>query len=262
MDLIKHYHEDEMSGAVFLDTYFSSKSEKLLYEELVKFPMEQIHKALDKGYVSGDTLAELSVGPTLFHLFLFCDCFKDITVLEPNESSVKELKKWLYEDKDAYDWSHASTHLIELEGSSDDCQKKEEKLRKIIKRILKFDLTKENPTYPVMLEKVDCLLCLGGLDVISKSKEELTDNLIKISSLLKVGGCLIYFGCCNMSYYMVGEHKFNNATYDEAFLRKTLEKIGYVIEHVDMIKKKEQRTYIDFEYVVCVIALKNSDFKK
>ncbi|XP_053546055.1 indolethylamine N-methyltransferase-like isoform X1 [Bombina bombina] len=262
MDLMKHYHEHDIPGAVFLDTFFSSKSEKLVFEELVKFPMEQIYKALDKGYVSGDTLAEISVGPMLCHLFPFCDYFKDITVLESNESSVKDLKKWLYEDTDAYDWSHATAHLTELEGCSDDCRKKEEKLRKLIKRILTFDLKNENPTYPVTLEKVDCLFCAGGVDILSKSKDELTDNLIKITSLLKVGGHFIYFGGLNMTYYMVGEHKFFNVTYDEEFLRKTLEKIGYVIEHVTKMKRQEQRTSIDYESVVFIIALKKSDFKK
>ncbi|XP_053546056.1 indolethylamine N-methyltransferase-like isoform X2 [Bombina bombina] len=234
MDLMKHYHEHDIPGAVFLDTFFSSKSEKLVFEELVKFPMEQIYKALDK----------------------------DITVLESNESSVKDLKKWLYEDTDAYDWSHATAHLTELEGCSDDCRKKEEKLRKLIKRILTFDLKNENPTYPVTLEKVDCLFCAGGVDILSKSKDELTDNLIKITSLLKVGGHFIYFGGLNMTYYMVGEHKFFNVTYDEEFLRKTLEKIGYVIEHVTKMKRQEQRTSIDYESVVFIIALKKSDFKK
>ncbi|KAM4652106.1 nicotinamide N-methyltransferase-like [Discoglossus pictus] len=215
----------------------------------------------EPGRIKGEKMIDITVGPTVFHLLPFCEFFKEITVLEPNESSIKELKSWLDKDLDAYDWSHASTFMTQLESNREAWHEKEEKLRTLIKRIVKFDFSKENPTDPIVLPKADCLLSAWGLDVSSKDKDSFARNLIKLSSLLKLGGHLIYVGALNLSYYHVGEHKFHGCTYDEAFLKKVLEDTGYSIESFEIIERKVKRVSVDFEHIVVVTALKKREIK-
>ncbi|MEE6507977.1 hypothetical protein FKM82_017909 [Ascaphus truei] len=47
------------------------------------------------GRVRGDTLIDISMGPTVYHLFSFSDIFKEITVIEFTEPNIQELKKGL-----------------------------------------------------------------------------------------------------------------------------------------------------------------------
>ncbi|KAM4642107.1 indolethylamine N-methyltransferase-like [Discoglossus pictus] len=255
----KIYHEDDFDANQFIDTYCSSKADKILQEEAVLTPMRLLHKELASGHIKGDTLIDFSVGPIIYHLFTICEFFKDITVLETNDLCIKELEKWINMDSDAFDWSHASKFIVDLEGNSAGWQKKEEMVKRTIKQILKCDLTKENPTYPVVLPKVDCLLTACGLEVISQDHDQYSKNLKKISRMLKLGGHLILFGILNASFYMVGKNKFHFTTYNDIFLRKVIGDAGYLIRSFEQIESKIGNDVVDHEHVVFITAIKERE---
>ncbi|KAM4642126.1 indolethylamine N-methyltransferase-like [Discoglossus pictus] len=255
----KMYHEDEFDISQMVHTYHSSKADNIFLEDIVFNCMRQLHKELGSGRIKGDTLIDFTLGPIIYHLFTISEFFEDITVLETNDTCIKELEKWMNMDPDAFDWSHASKYIAELEGNSAGWKKKEETVKQSIKQILKCNFEKENPTDPVVLPKVDCLLTGCALDLISKDQEQYSKNLKKFSRWLKLGGHLILIGVLNASFYMVGEHKIHFTTYNEDVLKKLIVDAGYVIESFEMTESKLCSDVADHEHMVFITALKERE---
>ncbi|XP_063313688.1 indolethylamine N-methyltransferase-like [Pelobates fuscus] len=217
--------------------------------------MTYLHKEFAKGNIKGDVLIDFSPGPVIFSLLPVCKYFKDIIILEFNDRSIKEMEKWINGDT-AFDWSHASQLLKDLEGNCDELQEKEHLLRTKIKDVLKCDLSKENPTDPIILPKADCIISIWVLEMVSKDKDAYCNNLRKIYSLLKPGGHLVMVYDINVSFLKIGEHNFHILTYDEEFPRKTLKDLGFKIESYEVKEKTASTTDIDYEKIVFLTALK------
>ncbi|XP_075460133.1 nicotinamide N-methyltransferase-like isoform X2 [Ascaphus truei] len=209
--------------------------------------------------VKGDTLIDISGGPNIYQLLSASDIFKEIIVLEITEPNIQELEKWLKKDPGAADWSYAAKALCDLEGNREDWQVKEDKVRRAIKQVVKWDVSKDNPLDPVVLPHVDCVLSLWVLNVISKDKDAYHINLRKCASLLKIGGHLLLIAVLNMTYYVVNEHRFFTLTFDETFLREALKFAGYIIEYMDVLPSRKGCDMFDFEHIAYVIARKERE---
>ncbi|XP_075044352.1 nicotinamide N-methyltransferase-like [Mixophyes fleayi] len=257
--LKKHYHVDGFNPNTLMDAYFSPKSEDYLLQESTITLMALLHKAFTSGYVTGKTLIDISPGPIIYQLLPVCEFLEEITILEFNDLCIKELEKWINKDADAFDWTHALTIMAQLHGSSDGRQGREDLLRSKVKQIVKCDFSKNNPMDPLVLPKVDCVMSIWGLDVISKDKDTYYKNLKKISSFLKLGGYLIIYADINTSYFKIGDHKFHLLTYDDNFLRKALSDEGFKIEHYEDVERITTSVLIDHEKVVFAIARKVSE---
>ncbi|XP_053310598.1 nicotinamide N-methyltransferase-like [Spea bombifrons] len=256
---IKSYHVHEFDPVQLLEDFYSSRAEKMIVEEATNRHIEYLYKELSSGHIKGDMLIDFSVGPVISHLLPICEFFKEITVLEFNAVCISELEKWRSSHEEAYDWSHASKYMMDLEGKYDGWQEKEEMLRRKMNRILKCDLTKDNLTDPIVLPKADCIIAAHILNVVSIDKDAYISNLRKITSLLKPGGRLILFGLSNASYYITGGHKFRILTYDEEFVKKVLNDERYTIESFETQDRKTSSHIIDHEKIIFAIAMKQGE---
>ncbi|XP_063291730.1 nicotinamide N-methyltransferase-like [Pelobates fuscus] len=252
----KIYHEPGFNSRLYLNELFSINMDKSLQEETFLFPMKMMHKALLSGLIGGSTLIDVTMGPVVHHLLSICTLFKDIIILEFNNDCVKEMEKWLNNETEAFDWSHASQFTTELGGNRVHWLEQEHMLKKTIKRIVKCDIAKENITDPVILPSADCLLIAGVLQVMSKDHESYRQHLNKFSSLLKPGGHLILFEGLNATFCQVGEHRCHVLTADEPFLRQALTDEGYTIECFEAIERKSKSSVIDAQHIVFILATK------
>ncbi|MEE6516856.1 hypothetical protein FKM82_026648 [Ascaphus truei] len=256
--LHKHYHDEEFDPKGLLDTFYCDEKYPLI-DEGVGFPLKKLHETFSSGRVTGDTLIDISAGPSIYHLLSACDIFKEIIVIEFTEPNIQEFDKWLKKDPGAADWSYAAKAVCELEGNREGWQVKEDKVRRVIKQVVKWDVTKDNPLDPVVLPQVDCVLSVWVLHGISRDKEAYRSNLKKIASLLNIGGLLLLFGAFNMTYYKIGEHRFFFLSYDETFLREALSDAGYVIENMDVLPSRKGTDKLDYDHLVYVIARKERE---
>ncbi|XP_075462664.1 nicotinamide N-methyltransferase-like [Ascaphus truei] len=256
--LHKHYHDDEFDPKAFVDTYFSGKNFSLI-DEIVDYPLKQLRETFSSGRVRGDTLIDISSGASVYQLLSASDIFKEIIVVEFTEPNVQEFEKWLKKDPGAADWSYAAKALCELEGNREGWQVKEDKVRRAIKQVVKWDVCKDNPLDPVVLPQVDCVLSLWCLHKISGDKEAYQSNLRKFASQLNIGGHLLLFELLNMTYYKLGEHKFFILTFDDKFLIEALRDAGYVIENNDVLPSRKGCDLLDYESVMYVIARKERE---
>ncbi|MEE6467743.1 hypothetical protein FKM82_008043 [Ascaphus truei] len=254
--LHKHYHDEEYDPRLCAETYFSETS--VLAEDRQNI-VRTLYKIFSSGEVTGKTLLDVTNGSSIYQFLPACESFQEIIVAESNERVKRDLEKWLNKEPDAFDYSHTSKLLCELEGKSAMWQEKEEQLRRTIKRILICDFTKENPLHPVILPKMDCLITVAYLEVVSKDLDAYRSNLKKVSSLIKVGGHLVLFVFISMTYYMIGEHKFYMLKYDEEFVRKALTDTGYVIKSVHLQARKKTTHLTDYEHIGFILAQKERE---
>ncbi|KAM5164211.1 nicotinamide N-methyltransferase-like [Mantella aurantiaca] len=206
------------------------------------------------GRVAGKTLIDISVGSFIHHLYSASNSFQDIIVLKSNEKCIMELSRWLHDRTGAYDWTHTTAAVAELEGNRDQHQEKESHLKSSIKQILKCDYEQENITSPVELPLADCVLCVFILNVICKNEDDYMRNLEKILKLLKPGGQLLLFSSLDTTYYTAGGERFHSFTYDEVFVKNALSKLGLVIDYCAVQRRRNVSDLTDYKAVMFTVA--------
>ncbi|KAM8939574.1 nicotinamide N-methyltransferase-like [Pelodytes ibericus] len=266
IDSMKYMHEEAISGvAVQLQLMVLNAHPIVLQGHLASgmsflVSLSQVMTAASSsrwfGNFKGDRLIDVSLGPVISHLLPFCEQFKEITILECDDRCIKDLEKWKNNHLDSSDWAHVSKAMMDLHGECNVWQEKEEALRRKVKLVLKCDFDKENLTDPITLPKADCIISTWLLGCISKDHAAYCSNLKKISSMLKPGGRLILFGDINMSYYVVGQEKFHYLTYDEEFLRASLNAERFKIERYETHDRKTTSDITDNDKVVRLTAVK------
>ncbi|XP_066446624.1 indolethylamine N-methyltransferase-like [Eleutherodactylus coqui] len=251
----KHYHDDEFDPKLFLETYFTCEN----IPENMSFPMGILHELFCSGKVKGDTLLDVSLAAVIYQLISASNQFKKIYKVEFTDPNITHFKEWLEKKEGATDWSFALQKACEFEGNRDKWQEKEEQLRKTIAGVIKWDNFENIFVNPQLLPEVDCVLCLWQLTVVSKTKEEFQRNLKKFTCCLKPGGQLILFSAVNMTYYVVGKHKFFILSVDRDFIRQTVIKTGFAIEKEHYVSRNINTDLIDYEGMLCIMARKQCE---
>ncbi|XP_075459248.1 indolethylamine N-methyltransferase-like [Ascaphus truei] len=255
-----HYHDEMFDPNGFINTYFHPENNDM-FEELIVYPITQLFKTFSSGRVRGETLLDVTIGPTAFHLLSACDFFKEINVIEFTDANIREFEMWRNKEPGAADWSHAAKIVCELEGKSEKWQGKEDKARRAVKRVVKCDFTKDNPLEPIVLPKVDCVLSMFLLFVVSKDHQAYRSNMKKLASMLKTGGHMVLFGPLNKSYCMVGEHKLSCLIHDEEFMREAVCDAGFIIVDFDLLPTKKTSNLSDYKHAFFLIARKEREVK-
>ncbi|XP_068099841.1 indolethylamine N-methyltransferase-like [Hyperolius riggenbachi] len=252
----KLYHKHAFKSRDYSETYFSDKPDMVFGDDTLKFPMTNFHYVFSSGFIKGDVMIDISLGPLIHHLYAACDVFKNIIILKLNESCNMETSRWANTRTGAYNWNHTSAHAAKLEGKSAQIEDKEEQLKTAISHIVSCDFDNENVTHPVVLPLADCITSLWILDVTSKNKDDYMRNLEKMSKLLRPGGHLILVSALNISYFMVGADSIHCFKSDESFVKNALHKLGFVIDYCAMQKRKNTSKLTDYEAFMFITACK------
>ncbi|XP_068099277.1 nicotinamide N-methyltransferase-like [Hyperolius riggenbachi] len=250
----KLYHQHDHDSRRMLETYYSENPNMEFKEDTLTLPLEKMHKALAMGHIAGKLLIDISTGPLIHHLYTACEFFKDIILLRTNEKCILEILKWHKDRTGAFCWGHTTTHVTDLEGKSDQCEKKEMKLKSAIMHVMKFDPEADSLTDLIGVPQADCIITYGLLDMICKDQDDYKKKIGKILKLLKLGGHLILFGAINASYYTVGEHRFHMFTYDENFVKNALIAEGMTILQCEIIPRKSKSHLTDFDGTLFITA--------
>ncbi|XP_053545711.1 indolethylamine N-methyltransferase-like [Bombina bombina] len=244
-----------ISGSTKVGKQYISTAEKASGMMVTKEEILSKQNLIFLCHIKGETLISIPIATVIYPLIPLAEFFNDITVLEMNDVCIKELEKWINTHDEAYDWSHAFNLIAEQEVKSEEWKKREETFKTSVKRILKYDLTKENPTDPVTLPKVDCLYVGCSLEVACKDQDDYIMSMKKISRWLKPGGHLIMYVLFNATFFTVGEHRFRILTLNEEFLKKTLMDIGYEIQTIEMVENKSKHEALNYEHLALITAV-------
>ncbi|KAE8582238.1 hypothetical protein XENTR_v10020022 [Xenopus tropicalis] len=228
----KDYHDEEFDPCCLFNTYVGD-DKTISKKELLEDPLRFLYKLFSSGSVKGETLINISIGGNMSDNFVAADFFKDIIVLESSDCCMKALE------------------------SCTEWKKQEEKTRRTIKQIVKWDITNENPLGEVVLPQADCIVTTYYLEVVSKDHDMYINLLKKLLSHLKIGGHLAMVAVINISYYMVGQHKFAALKYNEDFIQKALMEAGCSILSSDTHKSKFESPLCDYESIAHFVCRKD-----
>ncbi|XP_040182231.1 indolethylamine N-methyltransferase-like [Rana temporaria] len=252
----KLYHVHGMDSRNYLDLYYSKKEGMLFAEDTITFPMACLHYLLSTGRAEGTLLIDISVGSIIHHLYSASNFFKKIIILKFQEQCIMELTRWLHDRTGAYDWSHTSSAAAELEGTRDQLQEKEMRLRSSIMQILKCDFEEENITSPALLPLADCIISAWILEFISKNEDEYMKNLEKIIKLLKPGGQLLLIGSLDQTYWITGAERFHCFKCNEEFVKNALSKVGLVIDYCAVQRRRNVSDLADYKAIIVIVGRK------
>ncbi|XP_073459508.1 indolethylamine N-methyltransferase-like [Aquarana catesbeiana] len=252
----KFYHVHGMDSRSHLDTYFSNKEDMVFAEDTLKFPMVMIHYQFSTGRAEGTFLIDISIGSFIHHLYSASKFFKKIVLLKFQEKCIMELNRWLHDRTGAYDWSHTSSAAAELEGTRDQLQEQDMRLRSSIKQILKCDFEQENISNQVLLPLADCIISAWILEIISKNEDEYMKNLEKIIKLLKPGGQLLLIAALDITYWFVGAELFHSFKCNEEFVKNAFVKLGLVINYCAVQRRRNVSNLTDYKAILFIAGRK------
>lgn len=211
----------DWSPSAYLQTYFNSlkgdaiENLKFLHRELTDVCRKQrVKKIMDFG-----------CGPTIFAGLIsskFTDEFHCCDFLECN---LLEIRKWLTEDDESFDWSDTIRHILLLEKqeiSEENIQGKKEELKRKLKRIQKSDASICPPiasgdSYPIVISN----FCA---DSATHNKAEWAHFMCNIFSLLDEEGIILFSALRNCKQYRNGGHFFPSANINEIDILELLSK--------------------------------------
>ncbi|KAM4652792.1 nicotinamide N-methyltransferase-like [Discoglossus pictus] len=229
----------EFNPKDYLDTYYATEKVTLV-GEWMNFSLTNLHETFTTGGVKGDTLIDIGCGPTIYHLLSACEVFKNIITSDFLPQNTAEVEKWLNKDPSAFDWTPVIKFVCGLEGNSENCKKKEETLRRIMKQVLKCDVTKDNPLEPHVLPPADCVLSCLCLEVPCKDINDFCNNLRNLKSLIKPGGHLIVLSSLNCSFWYSGKTCFSSVSINKESMERVFNEAGYKIEKMVVIPRLEK----------------------
>ncbi|XP_064327096.1 nicotinamide N-methyltransferase [Phalacrocorax carbo] len=192
--------------------------------------LRALFKMFSSGGLRGDTLIDVGCGPTIYQLLSACEHFEEIIALDYTDQNRRELERWLKNEAGAFDWQPVVKYVCELEGDREKWAEKEEKLRKKVRRVLKCDVTKANPTAPVSLPPADCVLSTLCLEAACKDLATFRSALRNIGALVKPGGHLVMVTVLRETYYAFNEQVFSCLYLERNAVEEAVEGAGFDVE--------------------------------
>nr|XP_033774593.1 nicotinamide N-methyltransferase-like [Geotrypetes seraphini] len=214
----------------YLETYYGAESGLLISDGYLQFILKNLYKTFTSaGDIKGDILVDIGSGASIYTFLSACESFTEIIATDYTDRNRQELKLWLNKEPEAFDWSAVVKLACELEGDRDKWTEKEAKVRETVKRVLKCDVTRNNPLEPLMLPAADCLLTCLCLQAACKNEDAVYSALKNMSSLLKPGGYLVMGGVLGSTFYTVGHKTFGNTPLHKDLLEKAISEAGFEI---------------------------------
>lgn len=211
-------------------------------------------------------ILELGGGPTIYQLITASTYAREIYFAEYLDINLKEIKKWLSNAKDAFNWDLYFKKALQLEGSKSDSKninKRKYLLRHKITRLIYCNVFNKDPLGENNKQVFDIVSVNFVPESISKNKIEWKNAIKNICSLIRPGGFLVMTALGSARYWHAGKKKFPAANIDENDIKAVLIELGFE-KNMIKIKTNPAETIDDkgkgaqgFDGVICVLA-KNS----
>ena len=162
----------------------------------------------------------------------------------------KELKKWLKEDSESFDWTPTIKQIMSLEGKNamDGVQNRVAFLREKIKAVVHCDLAADPIIDQGYEGPYDVVNCNGLLDAICPTKDVFVQSVQKLASLVKKGGYLIADTDESDSYSVAGATFSTPLSVTKDDIQKAFSKAGFSIFQFT--------TFVSFDKATLTIAQK------
>ncbi len=222
-------HWDAWDVREYLETYFhelgQDSYENLLFlvRELGKFSNKPKMRILDFGS-----------GPTVFAGLAAAPFASEIHLSDYLPSNLEEIKKWLTNDKSAFNWNACTEKLLELEGNINVTHKeileREALLRKKVTQVFRSDASLEWPIFAEKIQKYPIVISNFCADSATSSREVWQAYTKNMLNLVENGGQVLISALRNCKYYKSGNQFFPSANVNENDLSDILKKEKFILK--------------------------------
>ncbi|XP_078496051.1 nicotinamide N-methyltransferase-like [Lissotriton helveticus] len=256
---MKELFEKYFNPRKVLETYFIQDSD--FFDDTITQVFTKFLNFSSSGDVKGNSLIALCFGPFAYYTLPLCDNFNEITFACADDKSIQEMQKWLKNEPDTMDYSHAMKMICELQATGETWTEKEPVLKRKFKKILKYDVMSSNPLSPVTHPQADCLLLAHCVEHFVQDKKCYCEALKNVCTLVKPGGTLIMVTKFYATFFMCGDFKIPVFCLDEDILKDALKGAGLVIEEEYIYPRKTESLYdiADFKYFAVFKARKERE---
>ena len=193
------------------------------------FLMKFFHETYNQ-LTTGPRVLEVGGGPTIYQLISAIAKAQSIAFSDYSEDNLTEVKKWLKDKSDAFNWDDYFKIALILEGkqiTKENLDRIKERLRNKVTATVKCDIFKKNPLAPLRFGAFDVVSTNFCPEAITSTEEDFRKVMINLSSLLKKDGMLVMTLARNGHYYQVSELRFHGYAMDEGYIKRFLEGLGF-----------------------------------
>ncbi|NXX19054.1 NNMT methyltransferase, partial [Podargus strigoides] len=251
-------YQQTFNARAYLDEFYTLTDSKGQSNSFLKENLKVLFKMFSLDGVKGDILIDVGCGPTIYQLLSACERFQEIFALDYTDQNRQELEKWLRNEAGAFNWSPVVEYVCELEGDREKWAEKEEKLRKKVKKVLKCDVTKANPTDPVSLPPADCIVTTLCLEAACKDLDTFHRALRNIGALVKPGGHLVMVTVLRETYYAFNQQVFSCLYLEKNMVEEAVGGAGFDVKFTEVLPYKTGDIRADCDAVLCLVARKRA----
>ncbi|XP_035660061.1 nicotinamide N-methyltransferase-like [Branchiostoma floridae] len=188
--------------------------------------MEFFHDVFGGGSYSG-RLIDIGSGSTFYQVISASKFFSEIVCSDYDKDARTELEKWLKKDKNAFDWTSYFQYYLDLEGSSEKIEDREQKLRQAVKAVVHCDVHQPNPTYPLTFEPFDVVTSAFCVEAASPDRAAYAKAVANISTLSKPGGTIVFATYIGATFCNIGGVKAKLLPIEVEFVVQTFKDAGF-----------------------------------
>ncbi|XP_006813639.1 nicotinamide N-methyltransferase-like [Saccoglossus kowalevskii] len=186
-----------------------------LKERYLEVDMEfhrQLHYSCKQGMFKGERLLELGEGPGISRLIAATTYFSEIVFSDYTASCREEVRKWIENREDAYDWSRHFKFVADLKGNG------------LVTMI-------PDPLEPITCDPFDGIIVASCLEAACPDIASFESSVKAVSSILKPGGVVIHWGRLGGNFCKVGDAQFHALTTTEEIVREAYKQAGFTMIH-------------------------------
>ncbi|XP_019632837.1 PREDICTED: nicotinamide N-methyltransferase-like [Branchiostoma belcheri] len=215
-------------GREYLEELFGTFEEDITSDEgegSMK-SMEFFHDVFNTGSYGG-RLIDIGSGSTLYQVISASRFFSEIVCSDYSKDARAEIEKWLKKDGTAFDWTEYFQYFIELEGSSEKIEDREQQLRHAVKAVVHCDVLQPNPTHPLTFDPFDVMISAYCLEVACPDRPSYAKAVANISTLLKPGGTIVFESYIGATFAVIGGAKAKLLPVEVDFVVQTFKEAGF-----------------------------------
>ncbi|XP_002732342.1 indolethylamine N-methyltransferase-like [Saccoglossus kowalevskii] len=249
-------YNTQFNAKLYLEECYTTPEGNPEEEGVLPFMLDGLHQVFTEGGVSGDRLIDIGSGPCIYQFISACTKFNEIVTSDYVEENRIAIKQWLGNEVGAFDWQPIIQHVCEMEKRGDTTIARTNRIREVVKDVVRCDVLESNPLEPLTYPQFDCLLTCLCLEAACQTKDQYMNALRNITGLLKSGGTIVQI-CEPINYYSVGEKRFAGLMVDKEFVQSALKKVGFT----DLKCHQRQRSAVNvkdisYEFTMIITAKK------
>lgn len=227
MSILQNRDYTAFNPGVYLQEYYASIPAENL--ELLRFLVHAF-----KDVKSGSLVLDFGGGPTLYTVIPAAAQVERIHFSDYLKANRDEVKKWLHQEVDAFDWDKTIQAVLELEGKDSSLPAvahREAEIRKRVERVLACDATSLHPLGRIK-EKYDVIVSNLCLEAAAQDYPQWRQCIRNVTSLLKPQGRLIMTTVKAGYAYPVGSTLFPVVNLREEDVMDALVEVGFKPQNI------------------------------